>query len=368
MEITKLQEICRQAGCRLEEYTPGNTALLVLRSGEPVVASITQTTIKIFKASKIHLLNWFMHKIGLMPFSPRTVGSWSFFDLAPEWLSLTPVARLGVSDVLLYSLIEGLTAYNSVAELHEAIQKALFNPLKHIPEDRMTEAVTKRLITALQGLPLKNKKIEEEVKSTIRTLKEADSSPVANADKYEAWPSNAEQVAAINKHVNSRNVSLVGEIKEPITLTVEEMKTIIKTFEEFNLFSSKYVLPKIIDVVIARGLNNYVDELWTDMKAERESLSDDEIIVEMKKARAAQYKAFVMHSLPIYLYNMAILLKGGGNTRESKDFYRDFLIAQAEFRPDDVDTIFIEYMAKMGVDMEKVIEKAEKEISEAPSL
>ncbi len=128
MEDNKLKEFCQRAGCRLENYTPGKAALLILRSGEPVIVSVGPIAIKVFTVSKIHLLNWFVQKMGIMPFFPRTVGSWKFRDfIGFTWLSASPFEKFSVQTLVLASLVKGLTAYNSISDLREDIRKVSFD-------------------------------------------------------------------------------------------------------------------------------------------------------------------------------------------------------------------------------------------------
>lgn len=61
----------------------------------------------------------------------------------------------------------------------------------------------------------------------------------------------------------------------------------------------------------------------------------------IRKALAAAAKAYSLHSLPIYLFDMACLLEMLGNTASAKEAFRTFLTAQSKFQPTDLDTVIL---------------------------
>jgi hypothetical protein len=62
----------------------------------------------------------------------------------------------------------------------------------------------------------------------------------------------------------------------------------------------------------------------------------------MDKAVKAQMKAYALHNLPIYLLRLAGMYECAGNEAKNQEFSQLFRRAQDEFKPDQIDKIFLE--------------------------
>ena len=58
-----------------------------------------------------------------------------------------------------------------------------------------------------------------------------------------------------------------------------------------------------------------------------------------RKALAAATKAYSLHSLPIYMFDMGCIFEMLGDTTSAQDAFRSFLESQRKFVPSDVDRI-----------------------------
>jgi len=61
-----------------------------------------------------------------------------------------------------------------------------------------------------------------------------------------------------------------------------------------------------------------------------------------RKALAAATKAYSLHSLPIYMFDMGCILEMLGDSASAQGAFRSFLESQREFKPSDVDRIALE--------------------------
>jgi len=111
-----------------------------------------------------------------------------------------------------------------------------------------------------------------------------------------------------------------------------------------------FVQPKVKDAMIARGLTEYAEELLT-MKL-RECSSSEEAALLMDKAINAQMKAYTIHNLPAYLARVADLFELSGDAAEARKFFSNFLREEAKFKPDEIDTMFLD---QPGFDIPKAI-------------
>lgn len=90
--------------------------------------------------------------------------------------------------------------------------------------------------------------------------------------------------------------------------------------------------------MIAMALIEYVAEVCVRLKA---CAKDAEWIVLMDKAITAQRKAYAIHGLPVYLFEIARLFDSAGDSYNAGRFFAAFIKAQATFEPDQVDTLLL---------------------------
>lgn len=112
---------------------------------------------------------------------------------------------------------------------------------------------------------------------------------------------------------------------------------------------------KVIDAVKAQGLTEYVEDLKRDMQ---NCDSSTNINTLMDKAIKAQMKAYLLHNLPVYMFQLAEMYELAGDVEKSREFSQLFQQVQDEFTPDPIDTIFLEMIETV-----KGLEKEGCEIS-----
>ncbi len=127
-------------------------------------------------------------------------------------------------------------------------------------------------------------------------------------------------------------------------------------FNEDAPDGTEAVVPqKFIDAISAQGLTEYAASLMLDLA--RGTGSDTTAI--MDKAINAMMKAYAIHNLPIYLFQIAGLFELIGAGDDAKKFFRLFLKEQREFTPDQVESIFIN---RSGFDVPGAISIAESKL------
>lgn len=154
-----------------------------------------------------------------------------------------------------------------------------------------------------------------------------------------------------------------------VTLTQEEQGAINHSLRMYADIANAdapegtemYVHPKAKDALVAKALTEYVEDLMIELQG---CSSPEETTVLMAKAIQAQTKAYIIHSLPVYLFQLGGMYEFVGEMNTAKDVFGQFLRAQSEFKPDEVDESFI---AQAGFDMEHAIEVAYQKIEIAPS-
>jgi hypothetical protein len=144
--------------------------------------------------------------------------------------------------------------------------------------------------------------------------------------------------------------------------TEEESEAINQTLEGYAAIANAdtpdgmrtVVATKVKEVWKAQGLTEYVEDLMLRLQR---CESDEEMALLLDKAIKAQMKAYAIHNLPIYLFQLAGMFELAGDATNAKDFFRHFLQAQSAFKPDQLDTIVQD---QTGFDMPKVIEIAKQ--------
>jgi len=132
----------------------------------------------------------------------------------------------------------------------------------------------------------------------------------------------------------------------PIEFTEEENKAIDRFLKRMADWAQAhapegthaFVPHKMKDGLVAMGLVEYVAALCVRQKACAEHA---EWIVLMDKAITAQRKAYAIHSLPFYLFEVARLFDFVGDSYNARRFFAAFTKAQASFKPDLVDALLL---------------------------
>ncbi len=113
---------------------------------------------------------------------------------------------------------------------------------------------------------------------------------------------------------------------------------------------------KFLDAIYAQGLTEYAKE--SILKID-DSKSDEALASTIDNAMKATMKAYIIHHLPIYLFQAAGMLELLGDSTAAKDLFRRFIREQGAFEPDQVDSIFLK---QAGLDVPKMIETAIEKI------
>lgn len=144
-------------------------------------------------------------------------------------------------------------------------------------------------------------------------------------------------------------------------ITEDEQHEIDKLFDSLKDYKAHPdYADKLTSGLTARGLANYTSDqmMMADLVAGDANKRDDCI----KKAIASITKAYSIHSLPIYLYDLARCLEMMPNGQtEARDTFRLFLIRQSGHTPDPLDDIFLS-----GRDVAETQEQAARRVDKAP--
>jgi hypothetical protein len=149
-----------------------------------------------------------------------------------------------------------------------------------------------------------------------------------------------------------------------VTFTPEETEAISRNRQMYASIANadapegmKMIVPqKVVDGVSAQGLTGYVEDLMREL---RNCDSDAEMAVIMDKAIKATMKAYAIHNLPVYLFQVAGMFELTGDAANATEFFRQFLRAQNEFKPDQVDVMFLN---QTGFDIPKIVAMAKTKI------
>ena len=161
----------------------------------------------------------------------------------------------------------------------------------------------------------------------------------------------------------------VSKAKVRVEFTKEELDAINRKLEEFQSIAKEklspgkvfYFDPKLINALKAQGLFEYVSQLVS--KAKDADLSKNEADAILNKALIAQIKVFSIHDLPIYVFHLACIYEIAGNKDKANTWFDNFLRFQDEYKPDDVDTLHLDWLREWhGIDVKEAIEIARGKI------
>ena len=162
-----------------------------------------------------------------------------------------------------------------------------------------------------------------------------------------------------------------GPVEVNVQFTADENEAMNRAIERYATAANAsapegmqmFVAPKVKDGIAAQGLAEYVEHL---LRQGEDCGSDAKIATMMDKAIKGQMKAYALHSLPIYLFQLAELFELAGNATKAREFFQHFLRAQDAFKPDQIDNLLLN---QMGLDLAKVVEAAKQRVAETePNL
>jgi len=143
-----------------------------------------------------------------------------------------------------------------------------------------------------------------------------------------------------------------GLVPMNVTFTADEQKAMSRATERFNAVLKNdtpegtqiFMAPKVASAISAQGLTEYVEVLRREIKSSHYAAATTNLV---DKAVKAQGKAYALHNLPIYLFDLAGIYKRAGNEAKNQEFSQLFQHAQDKFEPDEIDRIFMELIVSV---------------------
>jgi hypothetical protein len=137
----------------------------------------------------------------------------------------------------------------------------------------------------------------------------------------------------------------IGCVGVKLEFTDEESSAIASSMDEYaTLWASQHggggllTTVKVKNGMMAKALVEYAEDLVAESEI---SDSTGDCARVLAKARQAQTKAYCLHNLPIYIFQLASMFGLAGDESTAKRFYSNFLRAQSEFVPDEIDNMFL---------------------------
>ena len=127
------------------------------------------------------------------------------------------------------------------------------------------------------------------------------------------------------------------------SLTPEEKREVSVTFESFaapdgRKIGSEHRSGAVTRGLVAYALWNYAEQLMVTADMSGDSLGRETVL---NKAIGAVKKAYQIHNLPIYLFDLARYLAANGRLSAADQAYKAFLEDQADYRPGEGDYMFL---------------------------
>ncbi len=150
-----------------------------------------------------------------------------------------------------------------------------------------------------------------------------------------------------------------GHAEVKVEFTEEESSAITASMDEYaSIWAAQhggegFVTPvKMENGMMAKALTGYA----ADLLAQCDDCNSEEWL---RKATQAQAKAYALHNLPAYIFQLAGIYEAAGDTTKARDFLQHFLRAQYEFIPDGIDDSLLD---QSGFDMARVMSLAQKKL------
>lgn len=117
-----------------------------------------------------------------------------------------------------------------------------------------------------------------------------------------------------------------GPVEVNVQFTADENEAMNRAIERYATAANAsapegmqmFVAPKVKDGIAAQGLAEYVEDL---LRQGEDCGSDAKIATMMDKAIKGQMKAYALHSLPIYLFQLAELVRAGRQCHQSQGVF-----------------------------------------------
>jgi hypothetical protein len=152
-----------------------------------------------------------------------------------------------------------------------------------------------------------------------------------------------------------------SEVK--VDFTEEESKAINRSLQMYASIANAnapegttmFVPPKVKNAMTAQALTEYVEGLVSQLQ----DCSTQELTAIMDKAIKSQLKAYAIHNLPIYIFQAAGMFELTGDVHNAWKFFGLFLRVQDEFKPDQIDTSFLN---QTGFDIPNIVAMAREKL------
>ena len=122
-------------------------------------------------------------------------------------------------------------------------------------------------------------------------------------------------------------------------LTAEEQQEVENTFKMFEGYKAH---PDVVDDIqkgtTAFALSNYAKQQIVMSEIESQKENHKKLL---EKAIASIAKAYSIYQLPIYIYDLACFMEMVGRMDEARHAFRDFLEKQSQFKPKQLDELFL---------------------------
>ncbi len=149
------------------------------------------------------------------------------------------------------------------------------------------------------------------------------------------WPfSKKSKLPGIERHQDGRvSFTLTDEEEAEVNRFFRMLKDSYQETEQ----GTWYIHPDAHKAMTAWALIGYAQSQVTLAELADKRIVDRDLC--FRKALAAASKAYSLHSLPIYLFDMGCIFEMLADTASAQDAFRSFLESQRKFKPSDVDRI-----------------------------
>lgn len=147
---------------------------------------------------------------------------------------------------------------------------------------------------------------------------------------------------------------------DQLGLTPEEKREVSDFFHSYTTPDGRYIgreaqSTSVIKGLVAHGLWKFAEQKIVSADFDFQSVHREALI---NKAISAVRKAYTIHPLPIYLYDLANYLELNGKTLAADEALQAFLKAQEQYEPEDHDEIFLH-----NRDLEAALADAKQKLS-----
>jgi len=134
-----------------------------------------------------------------------------------------------------------------------------------------------------------------------------------------------------------------GQSLDRYHLTTDEKQQVSAIFDSFATPEGRKIgrephSPAIRRGLTAYGLWNYAEEKVLAADGNADSLNRETLL---NRAIEAIKKAYQIHRLPIYLFDLGKYLEANGRLSSADQAYKAFLEDQAEYKPGEGDYVFL---------------------------